>query len=120
MPIRAFCFRPAGYGKFNIVLVLAAGFAFAGMGMENVNVSIIIPYAKLDMDISVAEQGLLNSAGFIGLVATSHLWGFLADTWGRKKVMQTSLFGGFMFAFTSAFCTSVLWLTIFRTIVGAL
>lgn len=51
-----------------------------GVVVENVNIGFVLPYVRCEMDISTAEQGLLNSVGYIGIVLSSHFWGFLADT----------------------------------------
>lgn len=88
--------------------------------MENVNVSLIISYVKCDLPMTTSEQGLLNSVSFIGIVVSSHFWGFLADTWGRRNVMRISLLGGFIFAFISAFSATVTFLICTRLIVGML
>lgn len=89
-----------------------------GMAAENINISFVIPFMKCDLEMSTTEQGLLSSVSFLGIVISSHFWGFLADTWGRRKVMRISLLGGFTFAFMSAFATTTSLLICFRLIVG--
>lgn len=91
-----------------------------GMAMENVNIGFVMPQVKCDMIMSTTEQGLLNSISFLGIVVSSHFWGFMADTWGRRKVMQTSLLGGFVFAYISAFSISPTMMIFFRFVVGLL
>lgn len=110
----------ADHGKFNIFIIFAGGFSLFGMGMENMNVSMVMPYAKCDLHLTSVEQGLLNSAGFMGIVISSHFWGFLADTWGRRKVLQTSLLFGIVFAVISAFASTVNWMLLCRFLVGVL
>ncbi|XP_076163004.1 synaptic vesicle glycoprotein 2B isoform X2 [Ptiloglossa arizonensis] len=39
------------------------------------------------------DKGLLNSMTFAGMISTSFFWGFMTDTYGRKKIM----FYGYMF-----------------------
>lgn len=88
--------------------------------MENINISFILPFAKCDLELTTAQQGLLNSVAFIGIVISSQFWGFLADTWGRRKVIRMSLLGGFIFAIISAFATSFAALVFLRLMVGIL
>uniref|UniRef100_A0A6M2E244 Putative synaptic vesicle glycoprotein n=1 Tax=Xenopsylla cheopis TaxID=163159 RepID=A0A6M2E244_XENCH len=41
--------------------------------------------------MSLNEKGLLSASAFLGLVLSAHMWGFLADTRGRRFVMKWSL-----------------------------
>lgn len=91
-----------------------------GTVLENVCVSYILPYAKCDLKLTTSEQGLLSSISFLGIVCTSHFWGFLADTIGRRKVMRIAAFFGFVFSFLSAFAMNTTMLIVFRFLSGAL
>lgn len=44
-----------------------------------------------------------------GIITSSHLWGFLADTQGRKKIMQPTLFTAFVLTCLSTM-TNNFWL----------
>lgn len=91
-----------------------------GVVVENVNIGFVLPYARCDLKFSSAEQGALNAVGYIGIVVSSHFWGFLADTWGRRKVLRTALLGSFTCAFLSAFSVSIMMLIVTRLFVGIL
>lgn len=78
----------------------------------------VLPVAKCELNITNAEQGLINAVAFIGVVLTSHIWGFMADTWGRQKVLRLALFAGFLFSSISSFSTSSTMLLITRFLVG--
>lgn len=93
---------------------------FVGAAVENVNVSYIMPNAKCDLNLTISQQGILSSVSFLGIVSTSYFWGFLADTWGRKKVLSTAAFTGFFFSIISAFATDFYTLAIFRFLGGAM
>lgn len=101
-------------------VVTVIGFSVLVNVAENMNVSLIMPYAKCDLKFSITEQGLLNSIGFLGILVTSHFWGFLADTWGRQKVLRTALAGSFFFGILSAFSPTTITLLILRFMVGSL
>lgn len=46
-----------------------------------------------DMNLTSGQKGILAGAGFFGVVCSSHLWGYLADTKGRRRIiMPTILF----------------------------
>jgi MFS transporter, VNT family, synaptic vesicle glycoprotein 2 len=49
--------------------------------------AIIIPAAKCDLQLTSQQTGLLTSISFLGIMVSAHLWGFLADTQGRKKII---------------------------------
>ena len=82
--------------------------------------SYITPYAKCDLNLTTKEQGLLSAISYFGNVCTSHLWGFLADTWGRKKVLRVAAAGGFGFSLLSMFAVNTISMIILRFLAGAL
>lgn len=90
-----------------------------GAGLENVNISYILSYAKCDLKLSIGEQGVLTSVSFLGIVSTSYFWGFLADVWGRQKVLSVAALTGFCFSFTSAFATNTSVLIALRFLSGS-
>lgn len=109
-----------GNGRYQLFLLLVCGSGLMGVVVENVNIGFVLPYARCDLKFSSAEQGALNAVGYIGIVVSSHLWGFLADTWGRRKVLRTALFGSFTCAVLSAFSISTMMLIVTRLCVGIL
>lgn len=80
--------------------------------------SVVLPAARCDLKFSTAEQGLINAVGFIGVVVSSHFWGFLADTWGRQKVLKIALSLGFMFSALSSVSVDTAMLLVTRLLVG--
>lgn len=90
-----------------------------GAVSENVSISFIMPQIRCDLDVSTSEQGVLSSISFLGIVASSHMWGFLADTWGRQKVLRISMLGGFITCFASAFAWNTWSMIVLRFVGGA-
>ena len=86
--------------------------------MEGSNMAYVLPSAKCDLNISFKQQGLINSVGYIGIVLMSHAWGFLADTWGRRKVLILSLLLTSMSGLLSSLSVSSMMLFLTRLIVG--
>lgn len=91
-----------------------------GSAIENTNISYILPYAKCDLRMTTGEQGLLSAISYLGIVFTSHFFGFMADTWGRQKVLRVAAIGAFVFSFASAFATSTIYMILLRFLAGAL
>lgn len=110
----------AEIGKYQKLLILTTGLSIMGAGIENVSFSYIVPFAKCDLNLTMAEQGALTSVSFLGIVSTSYFWGFLADTWGRQKVLSLSALCGFTFSFMSAFSTNTTILIVLRFLAGSL
>lgn len=65
-----------------------------------------MPVATCDLNLTTSDKGILGAVSFIGMICSSHLWGFLADTKGRKKVMQPTLIIAFVLTVASAFVTN--------------
>lgn len=77
--------RSLGTGKCQYILTFLTSMSVLGSAIENTNISYILPYAKCDLELTTQQQGLLSAISYLGIVFTSHLWGFLADTWGYKS-----------------------------------
>lgn len=88
--------------------MLVTGFALLNVVSEGLG----------ELHISTGEQGLINAVAFIGVVMTSHFWGFMSDTWGRKKVLQAALGGGFVFSAASSVSVNSAMLLVTRLCVG--
>lgn len=69
---------------------------------EGYGMSFVLPAAKCEFQMSTAEQGFINSVGFLGVILASHFWGFMADTWGRRKVLRIALFLTFVMSLVSS------------------
>lgn len=110
--------RVVGNGRFHFYLLIATGFSLLGVIVEGLNMAFVLPAAKCDIEMTTTEQGLINAIGFIGVVLTSHFWGFMADTWGRLKVIRFSMLSGFVFSVISSFSVTSMMLLFTRLLVG--
>lgn len=76
-----------GYGKFNyLLLALSIPCGWASM-MDTTSMSYVVPAAHCDLNLDLQERGMLNAITYIGMIVSACLWGFLADTLGRKKIL---------------------------------
>lgn len=107
-------------GTYQTMLVILTGVCLAGAVIDGLAMSAVLPYVKCDLNLSIAEQGALNSFSFLGNVFASYFWGFLADTWGRQKIISLGGFGGFFFTFLSAFVANNYSLILLRFLSGAM
>lgn len=100
------------FGKLNYILILVSGGLMASAYIELTSVNFILPIAQCDLDLSTSDKGILSAIGYVGLILSSHFWGFLADTKGRKATLVPSL----VLAFTTTLVTSFVnnfWLLVF-------
>lgn len=91
-----------GNGKFQIVAWLAIGISLMAVITEGAAMSYVLPAAKCELKMSTAVQGFTNSVGYLGVIFASHFWGFMADTWGRRKVLRTALLISFVLSLISS------------------
>ena len=112
------CFVFVGNGKFQLLVLLLFALSTMSVFVEGLNMAYVLPAAKCDLKMTVAEQGLVNAANYIGVAISSIFWGFVADSWGRKKVLQLCYFLTFLFAVLSSFSMSTTMLFTTRLLVG--
>lgn len=101
-----------GYGKFNYGIIMLSGAILGCVFLETVTINFILPVAECDLHMSNQDKGILSGIGFIGIIVSSHLWGFLADTRGRKAVIVPTLLIAFVITIISSFVKSF-WLMVF-------
>jgi VNT family MFS transporter (synaptic vesicle glycoprotein 2) len=106
------------FGKFNYLLIFLSGFILACASMEATSVTMIIPIAQCELEMTNFHKGLLGSVGYIGIILSSHFWGFLADTRGRKKIIVNALLLASFFTFCSTFAKDFWLLAFFRFLTG--
>lgn len=110
----------ADFGKFNIQLIVFSGLVLNNVILESVGISFALPVVACDLNLSYKEQGVLGAVCFLGIIVSSHLWGFLADTKGRKKTMRPTMFLAFLVTFVSSFSYNFIMMAVLRFLSGVL
>jgi MFS family permease len=87
---------------------------------ETLNMGFIIAPAECDLALTYQDKGMLNGVAFLGIVLSSHFWGYISDFKGRRNVMLASCLGSFLFSVLSSFSTHVIMLIVTRFFVGFL
>ncbi|CAG9865055.1 unnamed protein product [Phyllotreta striolata] len=100
-----------GIGKFNLFVLLATGGSLMCVIIETMSAMFVTPAAQCDLNLSLGQKGLLYSISFFGVVSGSFLWGYLADTKGRKLVTIISLITSSIISIIGSFVSTV-WLFI--------
>lgn len=109
-----------GFGKFNYLLIFLCGAILGCVFLETVGINFILPVAQCDLELENLDKAILSAIGFVGMIVSSHLWGFLADTRGRKTVMVPTLFIAFAITIVSSFATSFWFMVLLRFLNGFL
>lgn len=91
------------FGFFNFVLMTFSSFVLLNVIMESICIGYSFKFIQCDFNITNTQEGLLGAASFLGIIVSSHLWGLLADTLGRKRIMQPTLFLSFLVTVIASF-----------------
>ena len=102
------------FGKFNYLIITLSGLMLASAFLEASGISTVIPVMQCELNLSNFDKGLLGSMSYAGIILSSHFWGFLADTRGRKKIIVSALILSFLFTVISTFAKSLWFLALFR------
>lgn len=104
----------------NYFLIVISGIILGAVLLETCAISFVIPVSECDMKLNAFDKGILAAVSFIGMICSSHLWGYLADTKGRKFVILPSLLITFVLAVGSSFTKNFAIFAILRFLNGFL
>ncbi|XP_049946114.1 synaptic vesicle glycoprotein 2A-like [Schistocerca serialis cubense] len=107
-----------GSGKFHWVLLTVCGLCLVAMCFEVLGIAYVTPAVLCDFDMTSFEKGFLSGTINIGMIVSSHLWGYAADTWGRHVVLSLTLGLNFVCSVLSGLMPSLALLIVFRLLSG--
>lgn len=84
---------------FNYFIIFLSGLTLYAVEMETVG---IVYVSQCDLKLTTSRKGVLGGAALFGVIFSSHLWGYLADTKGRRRIIQPTLF---IASFLSIICS---------------
>lgn len=108
----------AGYGRFHWMLLFGTGIGCISIMVEDNCMAFVLPAAKCDLHLTTTQQGFMYATSTMGFVCSSHLWGFFADTWGRRKVLRAALCLCCITSAASSFAANSVMLMVSRFMVG--
>lgn len=89
------------FGVFNYFLILVAGIILNAVYMETCGIGFVLPVSQCDLQLTADQKGILGAATFLGIICSSHVWGYLADTKGRRCIIQPTLLIAFILSVLS-------------------
>lgn len=107
-----------GNGKYQFHVLWITGISTMVAFIEGNSMAYVLPAAKCDLNITISQQGFTYIATTFGFAFSSFFWGFLGDTWGRRKVLQTELIICFLLAIISSFSITSWMLMFTRFLMG--
>ena len=99
------------------VTLLSAGGTFLD-GFDLTVIAVALPLIKDEWHITALQQSIIVSAALVGSLIGALWLGHLTDRHGRKAMYVIDLLGFVVFGALTAFAPSVLWLIIFRFLLG--
>ncbi|CAG9854816.1 unnamed protein product [Phyllotreta striolata] len=106
------------FGKFNIILLLFLLPSSFTQASEQMGISYVLPIAECDLQLTLEKKGLLNAVSFAGMISSGVFFGYLCDTFGRKKLIVAGYLLHTIFTIVAATSTNILQLLIAKFICG--
>ncbi|XAR50714.1 hypothetical protein NMG60_11005114 [Bertholletia excelsa] len=107
-----------GFGKSQGLALAYAGLGWLSEAMEIMILSFIGPVVKSEWGLSSAEESLITTVVFAGMLVGAYSWGFISDTYGRTKSFLGVAIVTTGAGFLSAFAPNYISLIILRCVVG--
>ncbi|XP_017471115.1 PREDICTED: synaptic vesicle glycoprotein 2C [Rhagoletis zephyria] len=104
----------AGFGIFNLLLLIVASFAAFASVFETTTMSYLLPVAECDLKMTLFDKGILNAATYAGMITSAIIWGYLADTLGRRKILISGYLADALCVLSSSLTQNFQMLVIFK------
>lgn len=128
MVLNAVVMETCGIGKMNKFchrFYVKNDFFFRSMWVFTIDcipnkIGFLLPIATCDLNLTTSQKGILASCAYLGIIFSSHLWGFFADTRGRRSVIFPTLLVAFFVSLASSFVQNFYQFAILRFFSGFL
>lgn len=82
--------------------------------------SYVFPTAECDLDLTLSDKGMLNAVTYVGMMSSSIIWGYLCDTFGRRKLLYLGFLFDALFVIIGGLAQSFLQLAIAKFFGGVM
>ncbi|XP_059283403.1 organic cation/carnitine transporter 7-like isoform X2 [Lycium ferocissimum] len=107
-----------GIGKFQYMALCYAGLGFIAEAAETQILSFIGPALRSQWALSPTQESLMTTIVFVGMLIGAIFWGFISDTYGRRKGLLSVAIVTAVSAALSAFSPNYSLLLVVRMLVG--
>ncbi|GBG77662.1 hypothetical protein CBR_g24109 [Chara braunii] len=107
-----------GFGPFQLMLLMYAGMAWFADATEMILLSYLGPGARCEWGLTPAQESLITSCVFFGMLMGCYCWGVLADIKGRKLAFVATAVCTLVAGLLSAASPSYVWLLVTRGVTG--
>ncbi len=98
--------------------MLVCGLSIMAAIMEMIDIGYVLPAAMCDLELTQADKGLLGAITYIGIICSAHMWGVLADTTGRRRIMIRALLADVVVSVAASLAPNFATLVVFRFLNG--
>ncbi|XP_059283396.1 organic cation/carnitine transporter 7-like [Lycium ferocissimum] len=107
-----------GIGKFQYMVMCYAGLGHIAEAAETMILSFIGPALRSQWELSPTQESLMTTIVFAGMLVGAIFWGFVSDTYGRRKGLLSIAIVTALSAALSTFSPNYNWLLAVRMMVG--
>ncbi|XP_037296768.1 LOW QUALITY PROTEIN: synaptic vesicle 2-related protein [Manduca sexta] len=93
----------AGNGWYSATLLATLSSTTFAMVLEMFGLSVVVSGATCDFDLGLAETSILLSMPFVGPIVMAFPWGYISDTYGRRRSLRIALWVSFAVSAISSF-----------------
>ncbi|XP_036374339.1 putative transporter SVOPL [Megalops cyprinoides] len=107
-----------GFGRFHILLFVIMGSANIVEAMEIMLLAVVSPEIRCEWRLQDWQVALVSTMVFLGFMVCGVLSGYVADRYGRWKVVFGGFVWGAYFSLLTSFAPSYGWFIFLRSMVG--
>ncbi|XP_069484842.1 putative transporter SVOPL isoform X2 [Ambystoma mexicanum] len=107
-----------GFGRFHILLFLIMGSTGVVEAMEIMLLAVVSPLIRCQWRLEDWQVALVTMMVFLGYMVFSIVFGYLADRYGRLKILLISFIWAAYFSLLTSFAPSYAWFVFLRCMVG--
>ncbi|XP_078077338.1 putative transporter SVOPL [Mustelus asterias] len=107
-----------GFGRFHVLLVIIMGSTSVAEAMEIMLLAVISPVIRCEWRLEEWQVAMVTTMVFLGFMSCSWVWGYLADRYGRWKILLLVTVWSSYYSGVTSFAHTYGWFVFLRSMVG--